>query len=252
MKADPFMKVSLVVASGAHQGKVVPIMGPQFLIGRDPECQLRPASQAVSKQHCALIVRGEQLYLKDFGSTNGTLLNDSIVKGEERQIQNNDSLKVGPLDFTVRIEAGTRAGDGTPLPELNPAVDVAIAAVKAAAAATTPKGRSADQTPAPPAKAPKQPLSSGSGPKEVPALTPQQVELAEQERAAAMLLGIDDDDVPGGTTVVDVPSIDKGEGSETVAEEGGAKADQKKPEAKEENTSSAASDLLRKYMRRPP
>lgn len=246
------MKVSLVVASGAHQGKVVPIIGPQFLIGRDPECQLRPASQAVSKQHCALIVRGDRLYLKDFGSTNGTLLNETIVKGEERQIQNNDSLKVGPLDFTVRIEAGTRAGDGTPLPELNPAVDVAIAAVKAAAAAATaPKGRSADQTPSPPAKAPKQPVSSGSGPKEVPALTSQQVEQAEQERAAAMLLGIDDDDVPGGTTVVDVPTIDKGEGSETVAEEGGAKPGQKKPEAKEENTSSAASDLLRKYMRRP-
>jgi pSer/pThr/pTyr-binding forkhead associated (FHA) protein len=250
MKADPFMKVSLVVASGAHQGKVVPIIGPHFLIGRDPVCQLRPASQAVSKQHCALIVRGEQLYLKDFGSTNGTLLNDSIVKGEERQIQNNDSLKVGPLDFTVRIEAETRAGDGTPLPELNPAVDVAIAAVKAVAAAA-PRGRSADQTPAPPAKGSKQPLSSGSGPKEVPALTPQQVELADQERAAAMLLGIDDDDVPGGTTVVDVPTIDKGEGSETVAEEGGAKPGQKKPEAKEENSSSAASDLLRKYMRRP-
>jgi hypothetical protein len=131
---------------------------------------------------------------------------------------------------------------------MNPAVDVAIAAVKAAAAASTPKGRAGDQTPAPPVK---QPVSSGSGPKEVPALTPDQVEQAEQERVAAMLLGLDDDDVPGGTTVVDVPSIDnKGEGSETVAE-GAAKPDQKRPESNEENTSSAASELLRKYMRRP-
>ncbi|HEY3789102.1 MAG TPA: FHA domain-containing protein, partial [Urbifossiella sp.] len=65
------MKVSLVVATGAHQGKVVPIVGTQFLIGRDPQCQLRPASQAVSKQHCAVILRDGKVYLKDFGSTNG-------------------------------------------------------------------------------------------------------------------------------------------------------------------------------------
>lgn len=240
------MKVSLVVASGAHQGKAIPVVGPQFLIGRDPQCQLRPASQAVSKQHCAIIVRGDTVFLKDFGSTNGTTLNDAIVKGEERPLQNNDSIRVGPLDFTVRIDVRSRA-DGTPLPELNPAVDVAIAAVKAAAAASAPKGRASDLTPSPSAK---QPVSSGSGPKEVPALSAEQIEQAEQDRAAAMLLGLDDDEVPGGTTVVDVPSIDQSEGSETVAE-GGAKPDQKKPAANEENTSSAASDLLRKYMRRP-
>jgi pSer/pThr/pTyr-binding forkhead associated (FHA) protein len=247
------MKVSLVVASGVHQGKVVPIVGQQFLIGRDQECQLRPASQAVSKQHCALIIRGSSVYLKDFGSTNGTLLNDSIVKGEERQLQNNDSLKIGPLDFTVRIDVAARANDGTPLPELNPAVDVAIAAVKAASSTTAAKGRSADLTPAPPARTPAAPKesspSSGSGPQEVPALTSQQLEQAEQDRFAAILLGLDDD-VPGGTTVVDVPSIAQtGEGQAATAE-GEAKPEQKKAES-EETSSSAASDLLRRYMRRP-
>ena len=40
------MKVNLVVATGVHQGKVIPILGTEFLIGRDPQCQLRPASQA--------------------------------------------------------------------------------------------------------------------------------------------------------------------------------------------------------------
>ena len=42
------MKVSLIVASGVHVGKSIPVSGAKFLIGRDPECQLRPASQAVS------------------------------------------------------------------------------------------------------------------------------------------------------------------------------------------------------------
>src|SRR5437660_1082382 len=62
------MKVSLVVASGAHQGKVIPITGLQFLIGRDAGCQLRPASQAISKKHCGVLIRDGKVYIKDFNS----------------------------------------------------------------------------------------------------------------------------------------------------------------------------------------
>ncbi|MBX9584169.1 MAG: FHA domain-containing protein, partial [Gemmataceae bacterium] len=127
------MKVSLVVASGVHQGRVIAIVGPQFLIGRDPECQLRPASQAVSKRHCAVVVRDGEVFLKDYGSTNGTVLNDVIVQDEERPLSNNDSVKIGPLDFTVRIEPAAVKPDGTPLPDLNPETAAALAAVKAAA-----------------------------------------------------------------------------------------------------------------------
>ena len=80
------MKVSLVVASGAHQGKVISITGPQFLIGRDASCHLRPASQAVSKHHCGVIVRDGQIFIKDFGSTNGTLVNDVLIRATEVQV----------------------------------------------------------------------------------------------------------------------------------------------------------------------
>ena len=71
------MKVSLVVASGAHEGKVIQITGPQFLIGRNPQCHLRPASQAISKNHCGVLVRDGKVYVKDFGSTNGTICHDT-------------------------------------------------------------------------------------------------------------------------------------------------------------------------------
>lgn len=265
------MKVSLVVATGAHQGKVVPILGNQFVIGRDPQCHLRPASQAVSKQHCAVIIRDENVYLKDFGSTNGTVLNDVIVKDEERVLKNNDSLKVGPLDFTVRIEILAPRSDGTPLPDMNPETSAALAAVKAASSSPMPLAGSRDATPNP--KAPPRPapatktgskeapaLKTGSkeapalktGSKVSPALPPQKpapdplTETANEEndRLAAMLLGLDDEEVPGGSTVVDMPVV--GEAGKDAA----AKPDDKKPVVKED-TSSAASDLLRKYMRRP-
>ncbi len=41
------MEVTLVVARGKHAGQRVPVRGPMFLIGRDPECHLRPRSELV-------------------------------------------------------------------------------------------------------------------------------------------------------------------------------------------------------------
>ena len=235
------MKVSLVVATGVHQGKVVPIVGSQFLVGRDPQCQLRPASQAVSKQHCAVLIRDGKVYLKDFGSTNGTTLNEVIVQGEEREIVNNDSLKIGPLDFMVRIEASVPASDGTPLPDLNPEAAAALAAVKAIAGRPSPAAKNA--TPAPGSK---QATKVGSA--ETPALQAQTREAtdeAENDRLAAMLLGLDDGDVPGGSTVVDVPV------PADVVAAGTDKPPDKKAIVSREDSSNAASEILRKYMRRP-
>src|SRR5438034_2576497 len=100
------MKLSLVVNDGVHKGKVIPIPLKQFVIGRDPQCHLRPASPIISKRHCALLVKGGKVFVRDFGSTNGTFVNDEPVKGE-RQLSHDDLLKIGPLSFRVNIEAAT-------------------------------------------------------------------------------------------------------------------------------------------------
>src|SRR3954471_10782063 len=101
------MKLSLLVlTAGKQEGKSLEIKLAQFLVGRDPQCQLRPASPMISKRHCALIQRDGKVFVRDFGSTNGTHVNDEPVQGE-RELANNDQLKIGPLLFGVRIEAGT-------------------------------------------------------------------------------------------------------------------------------------------------
>ena len=61
--------------------------------------------------------------MRDFDSTNGTLVNDVPVKGE-RELQQDDLLKVGPLLFKVKMELEPVAAGGpgsvpkkpTPLP----------------------------------------------------------------------------------------------------------------------------------------
>lgn len=99
------MKLSLVVMTpGKMEGKALPITLSQFVIGRDPQCHLRPASPVISKRHCAIIMKGEQAFVRDFDSTNGTFLNDQPVKGEV-ELHNADVLKVGPISFAVNLEA---------------------------------------------------------------------------------------------------------------------------------------------------
>lgn len=110
------MKLSLLVSVGNATGKAIPITIPQFVIGRDPQCHLRPASAIISKRHCAVIVREGKAYLKDFGSTNGTLINDQRVE-DEVELRNEDSLRIGPLAFKVQIEATTPVDKPTPLPK---------------------------------------------------------------------------------------------------------------------------------------
>lgn len=98
------MKISLMVLSaGKAAGKALPINVAQFIIGRDPQCNLRPASAMISKRHCAVIIKNDQVFLRDFDSTNGTFVNEEPVKGEI-PLKDGDILKVGPLSFKVVIE----------------------------------------------------------------------------------------------------------------------------------------------------
>ena len=111
------MKINLVVLSaGTAAGKSLPINVPQFVIGRDPGCNLRTASAMISKRHCAVLVKNGQVFLRDFGSTNGTFVNDEPVKGEIR-LKDGDVLKVGPLSFKVVIEGQPSPTKPTPPPK---------------------------------------------------------------------------------------------------------------------------------------
>jgi pSer/pThr/pTyr-binding forkhead associated (FHA) protein len=110
------MNLSLVVLTpGKMEGKSIPIKMPQFLIGRDPQCNLRPASALISKRHCALVMRGDRVFVRDFDSTNGTRINDQPVKGEQ-EVFNQDQLSVGPLQFRVLLEGIPAVSKPTPMP----------------------------------------------------------------------------------------------------------------------------------------
>jgi predicted component of type VI protein secretion system len=114
------MKISLMVLStGKAAGKALPINTAQFIIGRDPQCNLRPASAMISKRHCALLVKSGEVFVRDFESTNGTYVNDEPIKGEVA-LKHGDVLRVGPLTFMAVIES-----EPPPLPKTIPSTDAA-------------------------------------------------------------------------------------------------------------------------------
>src|SRR5262249_18894372 len=88
--------------------KLIPITKTQFLVGRDSTCHLRPASPAVSKRHCAVIVREGKVFVRDLKSTNGTILNDQPIEGEV-EVKDGDKLQIGPLNLVIRVERRERA-----------------------------------------------------------------------------------------------------------------------------------------------
>ena len=110
------MKLSLIVLTpGKTQGKAIPISLSQFLIGRDPHCQLRPASPMISNRHCALLTRGGKVFVRDFESTNGTFVNQERVRGE-KGLKHGDHLRLGPLEFRVELVGPLDVDQPTPLP----------------------------------------------------------------------------------------------------------------------------------------
>lgn len=231
------MKVNLVVmAAGPNNGKAIPIAGAKFLIGRDPHCNLRPASQAVSKQHCAILVRNGRVFVQDMSSTNGTIVNDVPVQGEQ-EVKDGDHLKVGPLDFKLQIVPIPTPADGTPLPDKLKPLD----------SKTTEKLRAASGQPTAPTGAKSTPAQKPVAPAPQPA--PQKEKIvtsSEGDDAAAMLLGMEDTpsgeapNIPEGSTVMEIPAVDAA----------GRIIPPKKKDTVEVESSSAASDLLKKYFRR--
>jgi predicted component of type VI protein secretion system len=109
------------------EGKAIPITLSQFLIGRDKQCQLRPASPIISNRHCALQVRGERAFVRDFESTNGTFVNEQPVKGEQ-ELHDGDSLQIGPMLFEIHLEK-TAVPNPAPKPPAETADDEAMAAL---------------------------------------------------------------------------------------------------------------------------
>lgn len=108
------MKVQLIVVQGKPEGKVIPLNGPNFKIGRGEACHLRPNSELISREHAEVSIGADSVSVRDLGSRNGTLVNNKLLSGPQ-VVKNGDLIQVGPLTFAVSIlGASTPAAQAVP------------------------------------------------------------------------------------------------------------------------------------------
>lgn len=112
------MKVQLVVVQGKPEGKVIPLALPVFRIGRGETCHLRPNSDQVSREHVEIAVTTDTVTVRDLGSRNGTIVNGKVIAGVYT-LKDGDLIQVGPLTFALSIQGAPVAA---PAPSAAPKV----------------------------------------------------------------------------------------------------------------------------------
>lgn len=103
----------------------IPVGSSPFSIGRRPEMSLTISSPTISGRHAELLLQGEQLIVRDCGSTNGTFVNGTRV--ENSCVVHHGDL----LQFSQIVFRALRGEATTPLATIqNDASDQALALIQ--------------------------------------------------------------------------------------------------------------------------
>lgn len=72
------LKISLAIIKGARAGYIYHLDKPYVLIGRGKVDLIIPDKE-ISRKHVAVEVRNDKIFLRDLGSTNGTIISNEKV-----------------------------------------------------------------------------------------------------------------------------------------------------------------------------
>ncbi len=96
----------LIVISGPHVGTMFKIEDTQATVGRSSKADLYVNDVGISRKHAQLMAYGDDIFIEDLQSANGTFLNGSPVD-RRQQLQDGDKITLGSttiLKFTYHDE----------------------------------------------------------------------------------------------------------------------------------------------------
>jgi hypothetical protein len=85
-------------AGGGRVGESFAVDGERLRIGRRPDSEVFLDDVTVSRDHALIIRRGDDWYLDDCGSLNGTYVNRSRI--ESHRLQEGDEVQIGKYKLT--------------------------------------------------------------------------------------------------------------------------------------------------------
>ena len=106
-----YKSVFLYVERGPGQGQLVQVRQGQLVIGRASVSDLRLQHPSISRRHAMLIRTGEQFYVRDLGSQNGTFVNHERIAGEV-EVRAGDMLSIGNALLKLRFPSLGGEEDG--------------------------------------------------------------------------------------------------------------------------------------------
>lgn len=93
---------ALVLLMGPAQliGKQWSIEKTDYVIGRSPDSQIFVEDRSVSKKHAQVKLVGNEVFITDLGSTNGTeVAGEVVTANSKRKLVNNEQIKIGSVIF---------------------------------------------------------------------------------------------------------------------------------------------------------
>jgi hypothetical protein len=92
------MQIKLTPIAG---GRPIELERELTVVGRLDECDLKLDDKSVSKLHCVLFCDGQQVLVRDLGSTNGTRVNGQRIR--RASIATDDQLSIANCSFRVTV-----------------------------------------------------------------------------------------------------------------------------------------------------
>ncbi len=93
VSGPPKATLHLRIHTGERAGRDVPLQGTRVSVGRLRSCDLPLPDSTVSREHAAVVRRGDTWWVVDLGSTNGTRVNG--VQAAEQPIEIGDRIEFG-------------------------------------------------------------------------------------------------------------------------------------------------------------
>jgi hypothetical protein len=102
--------------SGKYQGGEFPLPNnKEVVVGRSSELDVVLVEDMVSRRHAKLTVAGDQIFIQDLGSTNGTFVNGEKIK--RARLQEGDRILIGTSIIKL-VSSDLPAGTGDPKAKL--------------------------------------------------------------------------------------------------------------------------------------
>ncbi|TQF08460.1 FHA domain-containing protein, partial [Myxococcus llanfairpwllgwyngyllgogerychwyrndrobwllllantysiliogogogochensis] len=98
----------LYVERGPGAGQLVPVQQGPLVLGRSSSSDLRLQHPSISRRHAQITRQGDQVFIKDLGSQNGTFINRNRVT-DEVEVMQGDEITLGNAMLRLRGPGGTPA-----------------------------------------------------------------------------------------------------------------------------------------------